>query len=124
MQNKTEHFDKEIEDLKEELRHFQLEKDRVRAIVGKIGGVPRFNTTLYNIIFATIIVVSLAISLVSSNTLRLFMIELATATISAKIIYMMHCQSKVNHFQLWIMSSLEWRINEMMKLLRLLKNPA
>ena len=47
------------------------------------------------------------------------MIELATVALSVKIIYLIHLQMKVNHFQFWIMSSLEWRLNE---LLRLVKN--
>jgi len=43
------------------------------------------------------------------------MIELATVTLSAKIIYMIHLQMKINHFQFWILSSIEWRINETIK---------
>jgi hypothetical protein len=27
----------------------------------------------------------------------------------------MHSQARVNHFQLWILSSLEWRLNEVVK---------
>ena len=116
MQNSsTKHDDnKEVEDLREELEHFQQEKERVRAIVGKIGGVPTFNIKIFNIVFIAIIVVTLVVSLFSSK-LRLLMIELATAALSVKILYMMHCQAKVNHFQLWMQSSIEWRINEIMK---------
>jgi hypothetical protein len=53
-----------------------------------------------------------------SNEIRLIMIELATVALSMKIIYMMHCQARVNHFQLWMQSSIEWRINEIIKMLR------
>ena len=38
--------------------------------------------------------------------------------LAVKILYMMHGQSKVNHFQLWMQSSIEWRINEITKMLR------
>ena len=107
----------EVEDLRRELEHFQQEKERVRAIVGKIGGMPTFNIKLFNIVFIAIMVVTLLISLFSSG-LRLLMIELATVALAVKILYMMHCQSKVNHFQLWMQSSIEWRINEIMKLMK------
>ena len=53
-----------------------------------------------------------------NERVRELMMDLALAALSAKILYMMHCQNRVNHFQLWMMSSLEWRINEMMKLIR------
>ena len=116
-QNKEKMIEEEMEDLKRELEHFQQEKERIRAIVGKIGGVPTFNIKLFNIVFIAIMVITLLISLFSSD-LRLLMIELATVALALKILYMMHCQSKVNHFQLWMQSSIEWRINEIIKLLR------
>ena len=117
MDDKKRQFEEEIEDLKQELENFQQEKHRIRGIVGKIGGVPTFNTKMFNNIFLAIIIVSLVVSLFFPN-IRLLMIELATAALSIKILYMMHCQNRVNHFQLWMLSSLEWRINEIMKQLR------
>ncbi|RKY06762.1 MAG: hypothetical protein DRP65_11340 [Planctomycetota bacterium] len=116
-QNKEKMIEEEVEDLRRELEHFQQEKERVRTIVGKIGGVPTFNIRLFNIVFIAVMAATLFISLLSSE-LRLLMIELATVALALKILYMMHCQSKVNHFQLWMQSSIEWRINEIMKLLR------
>jgi hypothetical protein len=117
MDEKDRQVEEEIEDLRQELENFQQEKDRIRGIVGKIGGVPTFNTKIFNNIFLAVIIVSLVISLFFPN-IRLLMIELATAALSIKILYMMHCQNRVNHFQLWMLSSLEWRINEVMKHLR------
>ena len=118
MDDKDRQFE-EIEDLKQELENFQQEKHRIRGIVGKIGGVPTFNTKLFNNIFLAVIIVSLVVSLFfPSESIKLLMIELATAALSIKILYMMHCQNRVNHFQLWMLSSLEWRINEVMKQLR------
>lgn len=118
-----EKIESEIEELKEELESFKEEKERIRAIVGKIGGVPTFNSTLFNVIFAVLIVLSLTISLLSGEgTLRLLMIELATVLISLKIIYLIHCQARVNHFKLWVLSSIEWRLNELMKMVRSVKD--
>ena len=117
MDDKERQFEEEIEDLKQELENFQQEKHRIRGRVGKIGGVPTFNTKMFNNIFLAIIIVSLVVSLFFPS-IRLLMIELATAALSVKILYMMHCQNRVNYFQLWMLSSLEWRINEIMKQLR------
>jgi len=114
MEHKCENYEDEISDLKIELEHFEREKERIRAIIGKIGGVPKFRTKLINVSFIAVIVVAGVISIFSSENLRLLMIELTTVMLSAKIIYMIHVQTRVNHFKFWILSAIEWRINEMM----------
>jgi len=115
MEWKSEDLEDEISDLKQELEHFQQEKERIRAIIGKIGGVPKFQTKLINSIFIIIIIGSVVVSIIGGEGLRLLMIELATVTLSVKIIYMIHLQMRINHFQFWILSSIEWRINETIK---------
>ena len=114
MEGKYENYENEISDLKMELEHFEQEKERVRAIVGKIGGVPKFRTKLINILFIAAIIIAGVISIFSGEKLRLLMVELTTIMLSVKIIYMIHYQMRVNHFKFWILSSIEWRINEMM----------
>jgi hypothetical protein len=114
MNQKYEKPEDEISDLRMELEHFEHEKERVRAIIGKIGGVPKFRTKLINILFIVVIVIAGVISIFSGEKLRLLMVELTTIMLSLKIIYMIHIQTRVNHFKFWILSAIEWRINEMM----------
>lgn len=113
-------IEEEIEDLRQEIEHFQREKERVRQMVGKVGGIPTFNTKVYNIIFALALALCFAISLVffQYELIRLAMIELALALVSVKLMLLIHSQGKVNHLQLWILSSLEWRLNEIMKIVK------
>jgi hypothetical protein len=120
-QYQHEHLEEELEDLKKELEHFEKEKERVRAIVGKIGGVPKTQAKVINAVFITVIAISLIISIIGGETWRLLMIEIATVALSIKIIYLIHSQMRVAHFEFWILSSLEWRVNEIMKQLRELK---
>jgi len=121
MNETNEHLQNEIDDLKQELEHFQQEKERVRAIIGQIGGVPKFRTKLVNAVFILVIAASVVISVIAGEKLRLLMIELATVTLSLKIIYLIHCQMRINHFKFWILSSIEWRLTEMRKELKQLK---
>jgi hypothetical protein len=114
MDEQFEHLEDEISDLRRELEHFQHEKERVRAILGKVGGVPTFNQKVINAVFMIVIVVSVTISIIGGEKWRLLMIELATVALALKIIYLIHCQMRMNHFEFWILSSIEWRINEMM----------
>jgi len=118
MQGSTKPIKDEIDDLKQELEHFQKEKERVREIVGKVGGVPTFNMKLLNVIFIVVIGVSIVVSLIAGEKWRLLSIEIATVALSVKIIYLIHCQMRVNHFKFWILSSIEWRLNEMMKIIK------
>lgn len=110
-------IEEEMEDLRHEIEMFHKEKERVRKIVGHIGGVPTFNTKLFNLVFALALVLCFAVSLVffQNELIRLAMIELALAMVSVKLILLIHNQSKVNHLQLWILSSLEWRLDEIRK---------
>lgn len=121
MKEPFENLEDEISDLRRELESFQDEKERVRAIIGKIGGMPTFHTKLINVAFIVVIVVSVLVSVVAGDKWRLLMIELATVTLSLKIIYLIHCQMRINHFKFWILSSIEWRINEMMVQIKQLK---
>ncbi|UCE49481.1 MAG: hypothetical protein JSW47_04930 [Phycisphaerales bacterium] len=104
----------EISDLRQSLESFEKEKERVRAIIGNIGGVPTFHTKLLNAGFVVIIVAAGVVSIFSDEAMRLLMIELTTVMLSVKIIYMIHVEMRVNHFKFWILSAIEWRINEMM----------
>jgi hypothetical protein len=123
MERNPDNITEELEDLKQELENFQQEKERVRTIIGGIGGIPKFHTKIVNTVFILLIVGSLIIStIMDNNEIRLIMIEFATVALSIKILYMMHCQSRVNHFQIWMQSSIEWRINEIMKMIRKIDN--
>ena len=118
MEEKHEHLENEINDLKEELENFQKEKERVRAIIGKLGGVRSFQTRLINALFIVVIIVSVTVSVFADDKWRLLMIELATVALSVKIIYLIHYQMRINHFKFWILSSIELRLNEIMKLIK------
>ena len=121
MEGKLEGLKSEIDDLKQELEQFQQEKERVRAIIGSIGGMPKFRTKLVNATFIIVLVVSVIISIIGGDSIRLLMIEVATVTLSIKIIYLIHCQMRINHFKFWMLSSIELRINELMIQLREMK---
>jgi len=109
----------ELSDLKQELEHFQQEKERVRVIIGKIGGMPKSRAKLINTLFVVVIVISVVVSFFAGEKWQLPMIELAMIALSVKIIYLIHSQMRINHFQFWILS--EWRLNELMKRIKDLK---
>jgi hypothetical protein len=111
--------------LKAELEHFKKEKEHIRNLIGEIGGAKYAKRDkIINILFITLIMI-----LFSLDVLRhllqlkiplppLFSLEIGILFVSVKIIWMIHKQSKVEHFQFWILNSIEFRLNNISKILR------
>ena len=116
----------ETDMLKEELEHYRKEKEKIRKIIGQIGGTTSIkHDRRVNIIFLAIVVslflfdvlrelLHLQISGYSSN----LAIELALLLVSVKIIWMINKQSKIDHFQFWVLNSIEFQINGIAKRMR------
>jgi len=51
----------------------------------------------------------------------MFSMEIGLLLVSVKIIWMIHKQTKVDHFQFWILNSIEFRLNEIAKDIRQIK---
>ena len=105
--------EKEEKSLLEELKEFEKEKDRIRQIVGKIGGknntqVKRVNSLLIGMIIALLLMGGVLRKM--SLVLTMYLAILLGIT---KIIWMLYETKKSNHFQFWILNSIEVRINEM-----------
>lgn len=108
----------EFRALQAELENYRKEKESIRAIIGQIGGnQDRRRDHYLNISFIVLLV-----ALVTCDVVGHFWpeykilpfqlsIEFGVLMVSAKIIWMMHKQAKVEHFQFWILNSIEFRIN-------------
>ena len=116
MADNPRQFQEEISDLKHEIETFKKDKEKIKAIVGEIGGMPKLETKLLNILFLALVISCFVVSIISEGIGRILSLEFAIAIVSIKLIYLMYNQARVNHFQLWILTSLEWRVNELIKL--------
>lgn len=106
--------------LETELEHFRLEKEKIRRLVGQIGGKGSAKQDLtINLIFLSIIVVILVFDVlrhlfhIQMSLPPLFSIEIGILLVSIKIIWMIYKQTKVEHFQFWILNSIEFRLNNL-----------
>lgn len=116
--------DKNIEDKIEqnivnELEQFKKQKEQIRKIMGQIGGIKDAKKDKFvNIIFIILILILFAFDIlrfafeIEVHLPPLVSLELGILLISLKIIYMMHKQTKLEHFQFWILNSLEFRMND------------
>ena len=111
--------------LKAELDNFKKEKEKIRNLMGQIGGKEQAERDKWiNVAFIA------AIALLGINDLlhhiwhvrvpidTEFSLVIAILLVSMKIIWMMHKSTKVEHFQFWILNSIEFRLNDVAKQLR------
>lgn len=107
--------------LLEELDEYRKEKEQIRRVIGQIGGANSSKMeTVLNVIF--VILLGLVFT---ADILRhffklqylsaMFTLEIAVLLVSLKIIWMIHKQTKVEHFQFWILTSIEFRLNSVSK---------
>ena len=109
----------ELDALRTELEHYKSEKDKIRDVVGQVGGKTsrKWHNTL-NIIFL-IVVLGAFLFDVCRHALNwkiavippFLLLEAAVLLVSLKIIWMIHRQTKVEHFQFWILNTIEFRVN-------------
>ena len=117
--------DAEARALQDELDQYRQEKEKIRDIVGQIGGVA---STRKDKTWNTVFIVAIAFLLmldIARHVLDwhvpippLFSIELGVLLVSVKIIWMVHKQTRIEHFQFWILNSIEFRLNDMSKRIR------
>lgn len=113
----------ETELLLKELESFKSEQERVRTLVGRIGGRTTGRQDLaINIVFLLIVLAIFifdflravfGITIVGAPFMLLQ--EIALLLISLKIIWMIHRQTKIDHFQFWILTSIEFQVNAVSK---------
>jgi len=116
----------ETEMLREELEHYKLEKERVRKILGQIGGKSSKKKDIaVNILFLVLVIGLFSFDIVREifdlsffGITRFISIEIAILLISIKIIWMINRQQRTDHFQFWILNSMEFQINLISKRIR------
>ncbi|MBN1942895.1 MAG: hypothetical protein JW849_06330 [Phycisphaerae bacterium] len=119
----------EFASLEDELRSYREEKEKIRGIIGQIGGEEdRRRDRWINITFIFLLLALLTLDLLGHfvQSLRILppmiSLEIAVLLVSLKIIWMIHKQAKVEHFQFWILNAIEFRLNEVVKRLREMDN--
>ena len=112
--------DSELRTMQEELEHYRSEREKIRTLVGQIGGVAsRRKERIINITFIVLVAALFThdalhyFKLINGLWPHTIAVEVAVLLVSVKIIWMMHQQSRVEHFQFWILNSIEFRLTDM-----------
>ncbi|MCD6589506.1 MAG: hypothetical protein J7K88_13235 [Candidatus Fermentibacteraceae bacterium] len=107
------------EALLEEINQYKQEKESVRKILGQIGGAgDAKKEKITGIAFTSLVVLLFAfdfmrhaLHLPVSFIPEMFSVEIAVLLVSIKILWMIHRQQKVEHFQFWILNTIEFQMN-------------
>ena len=113
----------ETEILRQELQHYRQEKERVRNILGQIGGsTSQRKDQVISISFLSLVILLFAfdvlrniISIPLPELPPIISLEMAVLLVSLKVVWMIHTQTKVDHFQFWVLNSIEFQVNTMAK---------
>lgn len=102
------------EDILREISEYNRERDQIKAMLGRIGGEKYSKTDMViNIVFLSAILALFTLELTTHFLPTFISIEVSVLLVSIKIVWMIHSQHKFNHFQFWILNSLEFRMNNM-----------
>jgi hypothetical protein len=115
----------QVAELTDELEQFKAEKEKIRMIVGQIGGVgfhrhEKMLTILFSILMVVLFVGDIARHFLGLDIPLppLFSLEVGVLLVSIKIIFMINSQTRVEHFQFWILNSIEFRVDQISHRLR------
>ena len=109
----------DIKALQDEINQYKMEKESVRTMLGQIGGAGNAKKEkIVNISFAVFVILLFIFDLIR-HALHLqidfipemFSVEIAVLLVSMKIIWMIHTQQKVEHFQFWILNTMEFQMS-------------
>ncbi|MGF6906745.1 hypothetical protein [Fusobacterium sp. PH5-44] len=106
------------EHLEEELQEFKKEKETIRHIVGQLGSGTQRQNKIISRVFIVLIVALLAIGLASKKTDLTITLLVTVLVALFKLIWMLNESQRTNHFQFWILSTLEYKISEVDKRIR------
>lgn len=97
------------------MEEFIQEKEKIRQIVGQIGGKPSTMSKITTIAMIVFILLTLVAAPFLPSQWELPAVEFGIVLLSLKIFFFLQNEAKVTHFQFWMLSSLEWRMNEIAK---------
>jgi len=100
------------EDILREIEEYNRERDQIKNMLGRIGGEKYSKKDMIiNIIFLSLIILVFILEVTTHFLPSFISLEVSVLLVSIKIVWMIHSQHKFNHFQFWILNSIEFRMN-------------
>ncbi|NIZ46342.1 hypothetical protein PVA44_06435 [Entomospira nematocerorum] len=108
--------DELLEHYHEEIQEYKAEQDQVKSMMGAIGGSHADRKEkLVSILLILILILTFSLGYIIPGFSKFLAIELGILLVSIKVMIVMHQQQKMQHFQFWILNSIEWKITRLEK---------
>ncbi len=109
-----------FDQLREELASYKNEKEKLRNMLGQIGGKTGNVSKVVMSVFVATVIILFLLDLyknlfIYENWSGVLTVEIGLFLVSIKLIWMMHLQTKVSHFQFWILNAIEFKVNRISK---------
>jgi hypothetical protein len=98
--------------LMEEIAEFNRERQRIKDVIGRVGGVQYSRAeTIVNVLFIILVVGFFILEATLHPFPTTVSVEIGLFLVSLKIVWMIHANQKFNHFLFWILNTVEYRLN-------------
>ncbi len=118
-----EFTEKDLEQAEHEALAF-LHDEKLRRLLGSYGGKPTKKDRILNALFLVLVLGLFAVEIFWRRVVGTMALDFAVLLVSLKLIYLMHTQAKVNHYQFWILTAIEMKTTLMMEKLASLERSA
>ncbi len=103
-------------ELTRELEEFKKEKERVKKLLGSLGGqLTHRKENMINALFLAVVLLFFTLEVTTHWLPPFVSLEVGLLILSVKIVWMIYSSQKVNHFQFWILNSIEFKVNRIEK---------
>lgn len=111
--NEAEDLKGKKEEILKEIQEYNRERDEIKNMLGKVGGrsYSKFDAVI-NGLFLSLISLFFILEITTHWLPSFISLEVSVLLVSIKIVWMIHSQHKFNHFQFWILNSIEYRMNQ------------
>ncbi|NIZ19538.1 hypothetical protein [Entomospira culicis] len=105
-----------LQHYEEEIKEYQADQKNMKKMLGAIGGSSHARKEKWISIFFIIAMVgTFGMGYLVPGFSKYLSIEIGVLLVSVKVLMLMHQQQKMQHFQFWILNSIEWKITSLEK---------
>ncbi|NIZ41227.1 hypothetical protein PVA45_06890 [Entomospira entomophila] len=105
-----------LEHYQEEIQEYKAEQDQVKSMMGAIGGSHTDRKEkIISVLLILVLILTFSLGYIIPGFSKFLAIELGILLVSIKVMIVMHQQQKMQHFQFWILNSIEWKITRLEK---------